>query len=782
MALIDREGSGIGFKNVELLKDQILGIGSFGAVYKAKCGGLICAAKIIHPTLVDPYIVLTQHIPHHGLPQHFHRRPSRRFEAECEFLSIMRHPNIVQFLGFCHDRATELPVILMELMDDSLTNFVGECVQPVPFHVQVDLCYDITLALSYLHSNDIIHRDLSGNNVLLVGNYRAKVTDFGMARLHDQRRQLTGQSLTMCPGTDVYMPPEAVESSPHYNEKIDCFSFGVIVLQMLTRQFPKPGERRQKVNLDHPGLPAGTLEVRVSEIDRRQNHIMLVDPNLLLLPVVFACLRDSNKERPSSDELCDALGALKRDQEYAESVKMITEKDRHDTLEKEKEIESLTLKLEEQTQSLEGVSRQLEERELTLTTMKREIVLLDQQLEQEMLEKEQITSELNHITSELEAGKQVIAEFQQRFGDLKPVTSKTLQKESIKEEYYNLDLDTSDKLTTCRKNKSNVTLNWCVGKNSPVAMCRWCDAVVDGTMVYFKRGYSPKVIAYDSTEDSWCDVVDCCYQDCTLCIVNNLLTTVGGWNSNQLFSLARQISNSATATSTCLNDASHWSEVYPPMPTRRCWTTCFSNKSVLLVAGGQGVTVEDKALRTVEVLDLDSMLWSTASSLPCGVKMASALLSNDHLYLLGGRDECGKPRTTSFQCHLAALLGTSHVLKSSPCKETVHSPAFDANIQDEFRVWCEIAPLPLADCAFVTIADHILSVGGRQGGSEDDSYSTAVNLYLPLDDSWELVSNMTLSRSSCFSVALPNNRLMVVGGMMIGDLCTKTVKFATILL
>ena len=49
----------------------------------------------------------------------------------------MRHPNIVQFLGFCHDRATELPVILMELMDDSLTNFVRECVQPVPFRVHV---------------------------------------------------------------------------------------------------------------------------------------------------------------------------------------------------------------------------------------------------------------------------------------------------------------------------------------------------------------------------------------------------------------------------------------------------------------------------------------------------------------------------------------------------------------------------------------------------------------------------------------------------------------------
>ena len=168
----------------------------------------------------------------------------------------------------------------MELMDDSLTHFVESSTQPIPYHTQVNICHDITLALSFLHSNSIVYRDLSSNNVLLIGNaIRAKVTDFGMASLGDENPRATHLTFTMCPGTDVYMPPESVQDKPVYTEKIDCFSFGVITLQMLTRQFPKPGNRRKEVEINQPGIPAGTVaEIRVSETERRQNHISIIDP------------------------------------------------------------------------------------------------------------------------------------------------------------------------------------------------------------------------------------------------------------------------------------------------------------------------------------------------------------------------------------------------------------------------------------------------------------------------------------------------------------------------
>ena len=111
-------------------------------------------------------------------------------------MSAIRHPNIVQYLGMCRDAETCLPVLLMELIESSP--------QPIPYHIQVNICHDITLALSFLYSNDIVHRDLSSNNVLLIGNIQAKVTDFGMARLSDINPQATRFTNTMCPGTDVF--------------------------------------------------------------------------------------------------------------------------------------------------------------------------------------------------------------------------------------------------------------------------------------------------------------------------------------------------------------------------------------------------------------------------------------------------------------------------------------------------------------------------------------------------------------------------------------------------
>ena len=169
----------VGFKTVQLFKDQVLGIGYYGKVCKAKCDGLLCAAKLIHETFFDPTT------PQLRAAQRQHRLPMRRFEQECEFMSSIRHPNIVQYLGLYQDADTGLPALLMELMDDSLTHFVENCTQPIPYHIQLNICHDITLALSFLHSNNIVHRDLSSNNVLLIGNVRAKVTDFGMARLGD---------------------------------------------------------------------------------------------------------------------------------------------------------------------------------------------------------------------------------------------------------------------------------------------------------------------------------------------------------------------------------------------------------------------------------------------------------------------------------------------------------------------------------------------------------------------------------------------------------------------
>ena len=207
------------YQSFHINKSQPLGRGSYGAVYKAKCDQLPCAAKVLHPTILDPAD------PGAG-------KIMDRFQQECGFLESIRHSNIVQYLGMTRDPESRLPVLLMELLDESLTKMLERSQQSLAYCVQVDICHDIALAVAYLHSNDIIHRDLSSNNVLMIAGRRAKVTDFGMSKLVDSAPSMT--PLTTCPGTLAYMPPEALREPPRYTKKLDCFSEGVIMIQVCT--------------------------------------------------------------------------------------------------------------------------------------------------------------------------------------------------------------------------------------------------------------------------------------------------------------------------------------------------------------------------------------------------------------------------------------------------------------------------------------------------------------------------------------------------------------------
>ena len=151
--------------------------------------------------------------------------------------------------------------------------------------------------------------------MLLIGpGNRAKVTDFGMSRLADTNPRMT--PMTMCPGTLAYMPPEALKDPPVYSNKLDCFSFGVLGVQTIIRQFPDPSVRFRTIDITDPRIPSGTVYVPVPEVERRRSHTDLVDTAHPLLPVALDCLKDRDGERPSAQELCNRLAALKDTPQY----------------------------------------------------------------------------------------------------------------------------------------------------------------------------------------------------------------------------------------------------------------------------------------------------------------------------------------------------------------------------------------------------------------------------------------------------------------------------------
>jgi len=185
----------------------------------------------------------------------------------------MKHENVVQWYGTITDPTAGKTALFMEQMAGSLTEFLkGYNVNglPLPYYTQRNICHDVVRALVYLHSNGIIHRDLSSNNVLLTGNgSRAKVTDFGTSKLINCMAplpQATGIGMLnsqipmiQCPGAPAYMPPEALNIPAHYSDKLDCFSFGVLIIQVATTLFPDSRPPFIQVWLPYPlRIPEGT--------------------------------------------------------------------------------------------------------------------------------------------------------------------------------------------------------------------------------------------------------------------------------------------------------------------------------------------------------------------------------------------------------------------------------------------------------------------------------------------------------------------------------------------
>ena len=292
-----------GFQNVHIHTSKVLGTGAYGSVFQATLDNVPCAAKILHTVYFRPYDHATVSFV-------------SRFKEECVILQNLHDSHIVQFLSVAKYPSRHGPILLMELMKESLTEFLKHSKKTLPFHVQVNITYDIAQAIEYLHNKHILHRDLSSNNVLLNDDCRAKVTDFGMSKVADANGQMSRSKVTQCPGTPAYMPPEALRAKPRYSEKLDVFSLGVLIIQIITRKFPSPTVA--EIVIEDPSEP--TKIIVVPELERRKEDIDNIPSNHTLLPIALDCLKDKEKDRPTAAQTCQRLKQLSADEAYTVEV------------------------------------------------------------------------------------------------------------------------------------------------------------------------------------------------------------------------------------------------------------------------------------------------------------------------------------------------------------------------------------------------------------------------------------------------------------------------------
>ena len=277
--------------------DAELGRGAYGSVFTVQYNGVVCAAKKIHPILIE------------SVTNEEKQRTEDNFMKECLCCSTIRHPNIVQFVGvYFPSGQSSLPVMVMELMNTSLTEFVESNKSKIAFDRKISILHDISLGLEFLHNRKplILHRDLSPNNVLLTTELVAKIGDLGVAKVVQADNRQTKSRLTTAPGTLHFMPPEALdEINPIYGTPIDVFSFGGIALYVFSEEWPTPS--RQKI-MD----PITNKLVACTEVERRQPYLdKITDEAVELRKMVKCCLDDDPGERPLIEEVSAVIDTLK---------------------------------------------------------------------------------------------------------------------------------------------------------------------------------------------------------------------------------------------------------------------------------------------------------------------------------------------------------------------------------------------------------------------------------------------------------------------------------------
>ena len=280
--------------------DHELGRGSYATVFEVRYKGQKCAGKKIHEAL---------------LKQGSESYPIQRFEEECHLLSQVNHPNIVRFMGVYYPKGSSVPILVMEFLPVNLTYCIEK--EPVlPIEINYSILHDVAKGFYHLHTQTppIVHRDLSSNNILLTTNLTAKISDLGVARILDMT-PLQDSHMTQTPGTPAYMPPEVMVEKPKYDTSIDNFSYGILMIHMLSHKWPVPQVGQIRT--------VGDKLIPVTEAERRQTFLESIGSDHPLMELILRCISNNPQLRPATKEIMDELAKLTRHNPLTQNATLV---------------------------------------------------------------------------------------------------------------------------------------------------------------------------------------------------------------------------------------------------------------------------------------------------------------------------------------------------------------------------------------------------------------------------------------------------------------------------
>ncbi|CAH1163270.1 unnamed protein product [Phaedon cochleariae] len=215
------------FRASDLVKGELLGQGFFGQVFKVTTRD---TAEVM--VLKELYRV--------------DEEAQKNFLKEVAVLRSLHHNNVLRFIGVLY-KEKRLHLVTEYISGGSLTELLHDSNQPLPWEQRVSFAKDIAAGMAYLHSMNIIHRDLNSQNCLVRDDKSVIVADFGLARIishatnsarkvspkNQTRRQERKKRYTVV-GNPYWMAPEMMKGNK-YDEKVDIFSFGIVLCEIIGR-------------------------------------------------------------------------------------------------------------------------------------------------------------------------------------------------------------------------------------------------------------------------------------------------------------------------------------------------------------------------------------------------------------------------------------------------------------------------------------------------------------------------------------------------------------------
>ncbi|KAJ3693539.1 hypothetical protein LUZ60_009019 [Juncus effusus] len=258
--------------------NNILGEGGYGPVYKGKLSdGRIVAVKQLAAT------------SHQGKQQ---------FLTEIATISAVQHRNLVKLYGCCTEGNT--PLLVYEYLENRSLDQALFRKQSLylDWSTRFEICLGVARGLAYLHEESsvrIVHRDIKASNILLDGDLNPKISDFGLAKLYDDKKTHIS---TRVAGTIGYVAPEYAMRG-HLTEKTDVFAFGVLVLEIIAgRTNTDPTLNPNKVYLLDWAWNLYEKKRPIKIIDRKLRSFN-EEQVLRLIGISLLCTQASLHVRPS---------------------------------------------------------------------------------------------------------------------------------------------------------------------------------------------------------------------------------------------------------------------------------------------------------------------------------------------------------------------------------------------------------------------------------------------------------------------------------------------------